>query len=121
VFKLTRGSGGQWTESVVYGFCALPFCADGSQVFGGVVLDKAGNVYGTTFAGGADEIYGVVFALTPGAVNAMWNEVVLFSFAQGPGGINPHVGVIFDSAGNLYGEASDGGTGGYGTVIEVTP
>lgn len=84
-------------------------------------MDKAGNLYGTTFSGGAYQAWGLVFGLTPGSADAMWNEVPLFSFEQGPQGFNPHVGVIFDAAGNLYGTAYQGGTGGYGTVVEVTP
>jgi uncharacterized repeat protein (TIGR03803 family) len=121
VFKLAHGSGGQWTESVLYGFCSQPLCADGAQPLGGVVLDKAGNVYGATFGGGSNEVWGTVFALTPNAANTLWNEVVLFSFKQGPEGFNPHLGVISDSAGNLYGTAYQGGAGEYGTVVEVTP
>lgn len=121
VFKLTQTSDSQWTESIIYAFCAQFLCADGSGPLGGVVLDKAGNLYGTTDLGGANQVWGAVFGLTPGAPNAMWNEVVLFSFEQGPAGFNPHVGVILDSAGNLYGTAYQGGAGEYGTVVEVTP
>ena len=62
VYKLT-GSGDQRTESVLYAFAGDP---DGAQPYGGVVLDNAGNLYGTTYQGGKYG-YGTVFELTPRA------------------------------------------------------
>ena len=74
VFALTRKSGGQWQENVLYAFCGpAHFCGDGSGPYGGLVFDKDGNLYGTTSLGGSFD-KGVVFALTPGAARDQWNE-----------------------------------------------
>jgi uncharacterized repeat protein (TIGR03803 family) len=63
VFKLTRGSGGQWTESILHTFNPL---SDGGSPAGGVVLDSAGNIYGTTQYGGPNGFFaGVAFKITP--------------------------------------------------------
>jgi len=61
VFKLTPGTGGHWTETVL---ARLPGGAGGSIVPGGVVMDSAGNIYGTAQNGGAYG-YGVVWEITP--------------------------------------------------------
>ena len=61
VFKLTPGTGGHWTETVI---ARLPGGAGGSIVPGGVVMDSAGNIYGTAQNGGAYG-YGVVWEITP--------------------------------------------------------
>ncbi len=87
--------------------------SDGGIPASGVVFDSAGNLYGTTYQGGADGV-GVVFQLTP----SPWNENVLWSFTGGSDGANPFAGVTFDSAGNLYSTATAGGSG-YGVVFEL--
>jgi uncharacterized repeat protein (TIGR03803 family) len=52
-------------ETVLYSFCALANCADGSNPAAGVILDKAGNLFGTTISGGENGTHGVVFELKP--------------------------------------------------------
>ena len=102
VFKLTPNTDGSWTESVLYSFCPLyPNCSDGFYP-NGVILDHAGNLYGTTYGGGADG-YGTVFEMTPNT-DGSWTESVLHSF-----GIHPAGGLISDGAGNLYGTLAMGG------------
>jgi uncharacterized repeat protein (TIGR03803 family) len=64
VFELTPGMNGAWSEIVLHSFCALDSCADGQTPFTGVILDAAGNLYGTTQSGGASG-YGTVFEITP--------------------------------------------------------
>jgi uncharacterized repeat protein (TIGR03803 family) len=98
---------------------------DGSSPLGSLVFDAAGNLYGTTMGGGAHD-NGVVFQLTPGT-NDTWTEKVLHSF-NGKDGGGPLAGLIFDSAGNLYGTTFYGGVdgiadcyGGCGVVFELTP
>ena len=92
---------------------------DGAIPFGGVILDTAGNLYGTTEYGGDKESNnchaagfvpgcGVVFKLTPRA-HAPWEETVLYTFTGGSDGAAPSAGVIFDSSGNLYGAGTFGG------------
>jgi uncharacterized repeat protein (TIGR03803 family) len=116
VFMLTapKGKGGQWTETVLYSFGAAP---DGATPVGGVTFDKAGNLYGTTSLGGAYG-YGTIFELTPGA---QWTESTLHTFQNGTDGGTPYAGLISDAAGNLYGAATQGGSGGGGTTFELSP
>jgi uncharacterized repeat protein (TIGR03803 family) len=116
VFKLSPESGGQWKETIVYGFCGLPnFCPDGSTSYASVIFDKAGNLYGTATEGGSYG-QGVVFALAPGPRGGLWSLSPLYSFQ---GGL-PSSGVVMDATGNLFGVAG-GGTNGAGLVFEVTP
>jgi uncharacterized repeat protein (TIGR03803 family) len=99
VFKLdTTG-----TETVLYSFTGG---ADGAYPGAGVIQDSAGNLYGTTYEGGASES-GVVFKL-----DTTGTETVLYSFTGGADGGNPEAGVIRDSAGNLYGTTPFGGVSG---------
>src|ERR1022692_4443146 len=97
-------------EKVLYSFTGL---ADGGNPYGGVIRDSAGNLYGTTGAGGTSG-YGVVFKLDKAG-----QETVLYAFTGGADGGYSYAGVIRDSAGNLYGTTSSGGTAGYGVVFEV--
>jgi uncharacterized repeat protein (TIGR03803 family) len=92
---------------------------DGRDPNGSLVVDKHGNLYGVTNAGGSLDD-GVVFEL-----DAAGNETVLHNFL-GPDGANPGVGLIVDESGNLYGTTQSGGsgcakTGGCGTVFKITP
>jgi uncharacterized repeat protein (TIGR03803 family) len=103
-----------WSTSVAHSFSGL----DGANPGAGVAMDGAGNLYGTTIFGGAD-VAGTVFKLTPGAKNK-WTLTVLYTFTGGADGGQIYSGVVFDSAGNLYGTAAGGGNGG-GVVYEVTP
>jgi uncharacterized repeat protein (TIGR03803 family) len=113
VYELTPVGGG-WTERVLWSFAGL----DGAWPVAGVVFDGAGNLYGTTFVGGAG--YGVVFQLTPSGSG--WTENVLYTFHNGNDGREPFGGVIFDpSSGNLYGATSGAGQWGGGTIFELSP
>jgi uncharacterized repeat protein (TIGR03803 family) len=116
VFKLAppKIQGGTWTESVLYNFGTG---TDGANPVAGVSFDTAGNLYGTTSAGGAYG-YGTIFQLTPGT---KWTENILHSFQHADDGDVPYAGLISDKSGNFYGAASGGGTGGGGTVFELTP
>ncbi|MGA2370950.1 MAG: choice-of-anchor tandem repeat GloVer-containing protein [Candidatus Korobacteraceae bacterium] len=115
VYKLVP-SGGNWTESVLHNFTGGN---DGSDPEAGVTFDNAGNLYGTTYYGGSG-IYGTVFQLTPSG--SAWTENILYNFqGEGPVGCCPSAGVIFDSAGNLYGAASVGGSRVGGSVFEMQP
>jgi uncharacterized repeat protein (TIGR03803 family) len=121
VFKLTSHSNG-WTESVLYEFQGDQ---DGMDPRSRLVLDAAGNLYGTTYDGGsltcATDGCGVVYELKPNAGGA-WTKSVLHTF-HGKDGSYPTAGVIFDKAGNLYGATSSGGRHqvDVGTVFKLTP
>ena len=119
VFELSPNGSGGWNETLLYSFCEPYFmstCPDGDGPTGPVVFDTAGNLYGTTCAGGAYGYeygpgYGVVFKLSP--VGTLWTETVLYNFSSLDGSC-PQNGLIMDSAGNLYGTNSAG-------VFEVSP
>ena len=115
VFELTPGTGGSWTEKVLYSFAGGEV-GDGALPFGGVIFDSKGNLYGTTTEGADGG--GIVFELSPGT-GGSWTEQVLYSFPPEEGG--PEASLLFDSSGNLYGTASDGGTNGTGAVFELIP
>lgn len=92
---------------------------DGTSPQAGLIVDAAGNVYGTTNSGGTHN-YGTVFELSPSAGGG-WTEKILHDFSSGADGANPQAGLIFDAAGNLYGTTFEGGTNLYGTAFELTP
>jgi uncharacterized repeat protein (TIGR03803 family) len=109
-------SGGGWLENVIYRFGGSP---DGSNPNSGVILDDAGNLYGTTYFGGTDGV-GTVYQLTPSGSG--WTEKVLHSFpGSGEDGVVPACGLIFDRSGNLIGATAAAGSGGGGTVFQLTP
>jgi len=88
--------------------------ADGVSPYAGLIGDTAGNLYGTTAIGGASG-YGTVFKM-----DASGKETVLHSFTGGTDGGYPFAGVIQDAKGNFYGTTEQGGSGGYGTVWQIT-
>jgi uncharacterized repeat protein (TIGR03803 family) len=116
VFKLAPNPDGTWTETVLHSFAGT----DGGGPYAGLIFDATGNLYGTTEGGGAGD-YGVVYKLSPNP-DGTWTESVLHSFT-GADGWFPYAGLIFDSAGNLYGTTYyGGGTGcGYGCGAVYKP
>lgn len=105
-------------EMVLYSFKGGP---DGTAPEAGLAWDAEQNLYGATTAGGTNGS-GIVFKLSPPAKKgAEWTESVLYSFGAGSDGTVPVGGVAFDTAGNLYGTTSAGGTAGFGTVFELSP
>jgi uncharacterized repeat protein (TIGR03803 family) len=98
-------------EKVLYSFTGG---ADGgSPYFGSLIIDSAGNLYGATSAGGANNL-GAVFKVTPSGT-----ETVLHSFAGVPDGQSPYGGLVAVN-GVLYGTTASGGTYGFGTVFSVS-
>jgi uncharacterized repeat protein (TIGR03803 family) len=115
VFKLTN-SDGSWTESVLYSFAGG---TDGATPYAELTFDTNGNLYGTTYYGGASSA-GTVFQLAPNS-GGTWTESLLYSFTGGSDGANPAAGLIFDPSGNLYGATYLGGASGDGVVYKLTP
>jgi uncharacterized repeat protein (TIGR03803 family) len=115
VFKLTP----EGKETVVYNFCSQTYCADGAEPYAGLVLDRRGNLYGTTVEGGA-YAYGVAFKLTPKG-----KETVLYTFCAETNctdGQGPIAGLVFDQNGNLYGTTENGGAPrDSGVVFKLSP
>src|SRR5256886_4915096 len=120
VFKLSRGANGRWTETVLHSFNN----ADGAHPEGSLIFDSSGNLYGTMSMGGSFAV-GTVFELSPGP-HGTWTEKVLHSL-PGTDGAYPYGGLAFDTQGNLYGTAYQGGHHsqrcyyGCGSVFEVSP
>jgi uncharacterized repeat protein (TIGR03803 family) len=115
VAELTPNSSGPWTESFVYSFAGTP---DGANPWAPVIADKAGNLYGTTSAGGTDNA-GTVYRMSPKA--SSYSETVLYSFQGGTDGDAPYAGLIMDKKGALYGTTVLGGSSGLGAVFKLTP
>ena len=116
VYQLTPGSGGAYAQTVLHTFQGG---AEGRNPVVGLVRDQAGNLYGTTPIGGTGNS-GTVFEMTPGS-GGTWTITTLYSFSGGNDGAEPYSPVILDSAGNLYGTTSQGGSTGNGTVFKLAP
>jgi len=117
VFKLASDG----TETILHSFAGGN---DGTNPWSALIIDKAGNLYGTTLLGGtgcSEGNCGIVFKVAPDGT-----ENVLHSFARGKDGAEPEAGLISDNAGNLYGTTGAGGSSGCngdgcGTVFKLTP
>jgi uncharacterized repeat protein (TIGR03803 family) len=115
VFELSPPavSGDAWTESVIYSFTDA---TDGSDPWAKLVIDKSGNLYGTTLTGSVYELS------PPAAQGDSWSETTLYNF---PGftndGQEPRAGLLLTTQGNLFGTTYAGGSGGYGIVFEIHP
>jgi len=135
VFELSppKTKGGKWTEKVLHAFAGVDAghnFGDGASPNGGLVLDSAGAVYGTTYFGGNNVKgeceggvggtgCGIVFKLTPPSRrDGKWTKKVLHEF-DGQDGSNSAAGVVFDPLGNLYGTTSGGPADGFGLVFEL--
>jgi|HubBroStandDraft_1064217.scaffolds.fasta_scaffold05293_5 uncharacterized repeat protein (TIGR03803 family) len=111
VFKITPRA----TLTTLYSFCSQTNCADGSLPYGGLVLGKDGNFYGTTSQGGASGISGTVFKITPSGT-----LTTLHSF-DGTDGAFAGAPMILATDGNFYGITENGGAINAGTVFKITP
>jgi uncharacterized repeat protein (TIGR03803 family) len=135
VFEVSPNQDGTWTENIIYTFCANNTgysCPDGAEPMAGLVLDAAGNLYGTTSSGGSEPCptnsvgCGTVFELSPPSLpGGAWTHTVLYNFCTSypicPDGDNPQGDLIFDTFGNLYGTTLTGGANSVGTVFQLTP
>ena len=132
VFELSPpSSGSTWTENTVYTFAAT---GDACTPSAGLVFDGSGNLYGTAQVGGTGSTgngtgNGAVYELSPapsGGVCASgnqgqgWCESVQYSFTGGSDGSTPQSDLAYQG-GNLYGTAYAGGSGGTGSVFELSP
>jgi len=125
VFELSPNGDGTWTETVLHSFGNGK---DGREPATGVISDAAGNLYGTTYFGGAER-EGTVFELAPSSSGA-WTETVLHDFCSTrgcPDGSGPS-GLVLDGKGDLYGTAPSGGSHsgscheiGCGVVFRLVP
>ncbi|HTS07739.1 MAG TPA: choice-of-anchor tandem repeat GloVer-containing protein [Candidatus Eisenbacteria bacterium] len=113
VYQLSPNGIGGWGYEVAYNFCSVPGCSDGISPQSGLIIDSAGNLYGTTSMGGDSSNLncghgcGVVYELTTNG--GVWTETVLYAFSGGSDGATPISSLAMDSAGNIYGTTSAGG------------
>jgi uncharacterized repeat protein (TIGR03803 family) len=123
VFKITSSG----VLTTLYSFCSQSNCTDGANPYAGLIQASDGNLYGTTYEGGASNCgygygCGTVFKITPSGT-----LTTLYSFcgqANCADGMSPRAGLMQASDGNFYGTTSEGeenGYGTYGTVFEITP
>jgi len=135
VFKLSNHNG-SWIYTPIYSFRGGN---DGANPYAGVTIGPDGNLYGTTWSGGQGAPAcaggcGTVYKITPPAhvcqrASCPWSETVLYNFFQSGVGLGyPWGGVIFDTAGNMYGTTTEGGTitgscplPGCGAVYKLIP
>lgn len=113
VYELTP-SNGTWTETVLHAFPSSE--DDGQNPYANLIFDSAGNLYGSTVAGGSGGL-GTVFQFSPSGSG--WTENLLYTFEMDSTGVEPEGGLLLAS-GNLIGTTSSGGTGEGGTVFQLT-
>jgi uncharacterized repeat protein (TIGR03803 family) len=133
VFELSPSSTGTWTEKVLHSFGDST--SDGTKPYASLIIDSAGNLYGTTAGGGSTNCdpeangCGTVFELSPGVDG--WSETVIHYFQNGTDGFFPLTPLVMDKEGDLYGTTTYGGdgsdqcdigirVGGCGTVFKLT-
>jgi uncharacterized repeat protein (TIGR03803 family) len=118
VFNLTRTGatpGGVWVYAILHDFSQDE---NGYEPSGGVILDAAGNLYGTTINGGSPLCgCGVVYRLAP-QPDGTWQYTVLHTFI-GSDGAEPDANLTIGPDGNLYGTTATGGSGGGGVVFQI--
>jgi uncharacterized repeat protein (TIGR03803 family) len=125
VFEVSRGANNTWTESVLYAFT---FGTDGgAPQYESLLIDPAGNLYGTTAYGGdlscnagnGGQGCGNVFELSH--LGDSWTETTLYAFTDPTAdGSTPYTGVTFDQAGDLLGTTVSGGSANLGTLFKLT-
>jgi uncharacterized repeat protein (TIGR03803 family) len=110
-FELSPNGSGGFDHTVLYAFCKLADCADGSHPVGITADDASGNLFGITGNGGTGDSAGTIFKLVPNGTNSQ--ESVLHSFCTVgdclDGGY-PSDGITVGPNGDLYGETAMGGT-----------
>jgi uncharacterized repeat protein (TIGR03803 family) len=117
VFKLAPNGDGTWTESVLHGFSSVG--GDGANPDAALILDAAGNLYGTAYGGG-DYANGIVFKLALNS-DGTWTFSTLYSFTGRADGSGPEASLTFDETGNLYGTTRYGGANDQGVAFKLAP
>ena len=123
IYKMSPSASG-WTFSVLYSFKGG---TGGFSPRSSLVIDSAGRLYGTTYAGGTSTNCfsgcGTVYQLTPPSTGSFWTYQVLHSFNIADGEGPTSDSLVFDGAGNLYGTTTFGGTqpSEDGVVFELSP
>jgi uncharacterized repeat protein (TIGR03803 family) len=116
VFKLSPQGSGGYKKTSLHSFAGA---ADGCTIYSGVVLDSAGNLYGTAVACGADA-QGTVYQLKRSGSKYGFRVILTFNGKNGNGPSDQFGHLALDSAGNVYGTAAYGGDYGNGRVFKLT-
>ena len=111
VYELSTSANG-WTERIIYNFTGN---GDGAGPVGTLIMDRSGNLYGSTYFGNAGQ-GGTVFELSP--TQSGWTYELIYAFT-GQGG--PDAALSMDAGGNLYGTTNRDGANLYGNVFELSP
>jgi uncharacterized repeat protein (TIGR03803 family) len=130
IFELTPAGNGRWRYHLVHTFCTENYCPDAGSPIAPLIIDAAGNLYGTT-SGGYSGQPGVVFELIPNRAHTRWKFKVLYEFGQDTSdGKHPgwgaltyagaSSGAVYDGSSPLFGVTNGGGSNGYGTAFELT-
>lgn len=120
VFELTPPGidGAFWIETIIHQFSGKP---DGAVSEGRLVVTTSGALFGTTWAGGTQNLGSIFEAIPPATAGGLWRQKVLYSFGQAPGdGVNPNAALLPAKPG-FYGVTSGGGINGKGTVFQLSP
>ena len=113
IFKITPA--GVFTS--LYSFCSQPSCTDGSSPYAALIQATDGNLYGTTYRGGATNA-GTIFKISPsGAFSVMYN---FCSQTNCRDGNLPIAGLVQSTNGSLYGATTGGGSGNLGTIYRLS-
>jgi uncharacterized repeat protein (TIGR03803 family) len=123
VYELSPNGDGTWKETVLHRL--LDAFGDGAEPRAGLVMDAAGNLYGTTYEGGNNEVCnglgcGSVFELSPPASGKRWSFKTLVDFNAIDGAL-VRGGVTLDASGVIYGTTIYGGAFNAGTIFSITP
>ena len=116
VFELTPTQTGEWQVTVLYAFKGEP----GSGFpYGALVADTKGNLYGTTYYAGANDL-GTIYRLS--RRNNLWVQTGIYNFKGGTDGASPLSTLVAGADGSLYGTTSEGGAAcSCGTIFRLTP
>ena len=117
VIELSPVAGGGWSESTIFTFTG----PNGAHPYPTLLVDKAGNLYGTTQSGGSHN-QGVLYELLPGS-GGTWTQTIIHTFGSTPTDGQDTISgqLIFDSTGAIYGMTHAGGKYGDGTVYKIVP
>jgi uncharacterized repeat protein (TIGR03803 family) len=106
IYELSGASHQTFTS--LYSFIA----ANGSSPQAGVIIDSAGNLYGTTF--------GITNKGTVYELSADHQTFTILASFNTSNGANPEAALAMDSQGNLYGTTENGGANSDGTIFELS-
>ncbi|HWA04835.1 MAG TPA: choice-of-anchor tandem repeat GloVer-containing protein [Rhizomicrobium sp.] len=124
VFKLSRGAGQTWTQSVLHRFCEKPACSDGQNPYDGLLMDSAGSLFGATLRGGSKcgrrDPCGVAFEIRDRGDNQRFR--ILHAFCRAPrcaDGQGPEGEFAMDAQGDIFGATLLGGSHRGGSVFRL--